>query len=220
MSDLIESMKSTLLVYVLCSKGVTVRIIKQVLNLVITLTISRGENQGGGVRQGVTSKHCHCQVLLCAVRLGGDLKTLSLSGVTVWSQAGSKLWTLSLLGVRLGMTSRYCHFQVTLRGVRMGMTSKYCHCKVSGMAANTKSLLLLQRSHWDEWRLWGPSFMQIAEDRAWVGSGQIHSLGQYYSDISLSLTILLRHITVFHNITQTYHCLEKYYPDISPLLAI
>ena len=81
MTDLIESMKSTLLVFVLCSKGVTVRIIKQVLNLVTTLTISRGENQGDGVRLGVTSKHCQCQVSLCGVRQGGNHQTLSLSGV-------------------------------------------------------------------------------------------------------------------------------------------
>ena len=80
MTDLIECMKSTLLVFVLCSKGVTVRIIKQVLNLV-TLTISRGENQGDGVRLGVTSKHYHCQVSLCGVRQGGNHQTLSLSGV-------------------------------------------------------------------------------------------------------------------------------------------
>ena len=77
MADLIES---TLLGLILCSKEVTVRIIKQVLNLV-TLTISRGENQGDGVRLGVTSKHYHCQVSLCGVRQGGNHQTLSLSGV-------------------------------------------------------------------------------------------------------------------------------------------
>ena len=81
MTDLIECMMSTLLVFVLCSKGVTVRIIKQVLNLVTTLTISRGENQGDGVRLGVTSKHCQCQVSLCGVRHTDNLETLPVSGV-------------------------------------------------------------------------------------------------------------------------------------------
>ena len=158
-ADLVESMKSTLLWLVLCSKGVTVSIIKQVLNLVIPLTVSGREYQGGGVRQRVPSKHCHCQVSLCCVRLG--------------------------------------------------VTSEHCHCQVSGMAAINQSLPLLQRSHWDEWRLGGPSFMQIAADRAWVGRYPVldtitqtyHCFWQYYSDISLFLTILLRHITVLHNIT-------------------
>ena len=82
-------MKSTLLVFVLCSQGVTVRIIKQVLNLVTTITISRGENQGDGVRLGVTSEHCQGQVSLFGVRLGVTSKHFysQVSGMAAFTQS-------------------------------------------------------------------------------------------------------------------------------------
>ena len=83
-------------------------------------------------------------------------------------------------------------------------------CKVTFVSKPTKGYVRLRLS-WVVVEL-GVDNISLAST---ISTQTYHCHGYFYSDSSLSRTMLLSHITVLNQITQRYHCLRKYYSNIS-----